>query len=82
MCGAKDGGGMIVEGVQVSEETIATAVARARSHATFTYSTLQGELVAAGCDKAAAYRAADRVLQKLKKAGQLAWKGSRWEWIQ
>ena len=70
------------EGIEVSENIVAKAVANIRSHDRFVYLRLQSELIECGCHPSAAYRAADRVLQRLRKQGQIAFRKQAWEWIQ
>lgn len=71
---------MIVEGTVVSEETVENAISDMRSCERFTYMAVQTQLVLHGCNKQVAYRAADRVLQRLRKNGEIVFRKQAWEW--
>lgn len=71
---------MIVQGIEVSEEIVAKTVSSMRVCDRFTYMLMETQLIQHGCDKKAAYRAADRVLQRLRKSGDLVFRKGAWEW--
>lgn len=72
---------MIVDGIEVSADTVAKAISDMRVCDRFTYMAMQTQLILHGCDKQAAYRAADRVLQRLRKNGEIVFRKQAWEWV-
>jgi hypothetical protein len=72
---------MIVCGIEVSSGTVAKAISDMRLCERFTYMEMQTRLIHHGCDKQAAYRAADRVLQRLRKSGEIVYRKNAWEWV-
>lgn len=63
---------MRVEGVEIAEETIQKALNAQRDRkAPFTFYALTAALWEAGVPKHPAYRCADRVLQRERKAGRM-----------
>lgn len=71
---------MQVEGVEVTQEAIDKATVWACTQIHFTYGELQVQLRRSRVPEAIADRAADRLLQKWKKAGKIMFRKSQWHW--
>lgn len=70
-----------VEGILITDVQIADATEALKKMEHFTYSEAQHQLHAAGALKVATYRGADRLLQKLRKAGMITYAGGKWGWV-
>lgn len=71
-----------VDGIVITDSQIADATEALRQMSYFTYGEVQAQLKAAGAQTAATYRGADRLLQKLRKAGQISYANGRWGWVE
>lgn len=70
-----------VDGVVITDAQIADATEALKQMSYFTYSEVQCQLHAAGVNRNAAYRGADRLLQKLRKSGLIAYASGKWGWL-
>lgn len=70
-----------VDGIVITDTQIADTTEALKQMSYFTYSEVQCQLHAAGVSKAATYRGADRLLQKLRKAGSIAYASGKWGWL-
>ncbi len=69
---------MIVEKVFISDEQIISVSKAMRRLSKFTYADVQRAFVEFGVDRQTAYRAADRWLQRKRKAGEILFKAKEW----
>lgn len=72
---------MMVEGVFISDEQICSTSKVMRRLKEFTYAEVQSAFAVSGVDRQATYRAADRWLQKRRKAGDIIFKSKMWRWV-
>ena len=69
-----------VEGVKISAETLVNVCFDMQKFSYFTYVEVQGSLIRNGVPQDAAYRAADRWLQKMKRQGSIVYRSKKWGW--
>lgn len=70
---------MTVEGEVVTEAQIAAGLS-AISKGDFVAKDVEKAMLTAGCSEAVAYRGADRLIQREKKAGRIVWGGRNVGW--
>ena len=72
---------MKVDGHEITEQQVDDAVANVACIGGLKARDLEVCLLAAGVDIKAAYRGADRILQRLRKRGDISFDGGRWHFI-
>lgn len=71
---------MFVDGKEIGYMQIASVRTGLRDRKEFTLSDVQALFVFSGVDRNTAYRAADRLLQKLRKEGHIKYIQRKWSW--
>lgn len=74
-------GTMRVGPVDIQPEALAAAYVAMKRRASFSFADALTDMIAAGVDEKTAYRATDRLLQRLRGLGLLYAKGRRWNWL-
>lgn len=72
---------MVVDGKEIGDTYIIAVRKNLRAFAEFTLSDVQTLFVFSGVDRNTAYRAADRLLQKLRKEGHIKYLKRKWSWV-
>ena len=74
---------MKVYGHKIKNYQIELVVESLRKESSFRLSKVEGLLIGAGVQSydGTAYRAADRLLQNMRKNGQIEFNGKEWEWV-
>ncbi|TGP29077.1 MULTISPECIES: hypothetical protein [unclassified Mesorhizobium] len=70
---------MNVLGHEISDQTIDAALRWFPPERSFTFNDFQLALTRCGCPREVSDRAADRILQKARKAGTHVYSGGRWK---
>jgi len=69
-----------VEGHHVTAATLTCAYGEVRQKPSFNYTQLQASLIDFGCAPDSAYRAADRMLQAMRRSGEITYRAKKWHW--
>jgi hypothetical protein len=72
---------MNVNGVHLDDAIAETAMQEMMQAGVFTYGELQGALVRNGAPHETRFRGADRLLQKHRKRGDIAWDADARKWV-
>lgn len=72
---------MKVEGYDIGSAILEAAYGEMRKRERMTFLKVQRDLINAGANEFPSYRAADRLLQKLRRDGLIAFKKGYWTWV-
>lgn len=74
---------MKVYGHEISDKQIQSVISGLMEHTRFQFYLVESLMIKSGVDgrNGVAYRAADRLIQKMRKSGKIVFSGGYWHWL-